>query len=150
MEVPADTTNAFDLDADYTSVLLHHLTHEAGMEHVVLHLGEADGDLLKAPLESLDKRADFLVAGPPCPPWSGCGSHTGLKDARAQVFLRVLEWVFYFAKCGGLLGCILENVVGIKTEKNGFESAADKFLRSLRKYIPEFSWDVRLCMLWII
>ncbi len=51
-------------------------------------------------------------------------------------------WVYYFIKCGGLLGCILENVVGITHEHDGVESAMQQFLRVLSEFLPEFAWRV--------
>ena len=51
-------------------------------------------------------------------------------------------WVFFFVKAGGLLGCILENVVGITHEVDGQESVIEMFLRVVRSCIPEFCWSV--------
>ena len=141
MGVPADMCNAYDLEAGYMDVLMRRM-REAGMEVIKLHLGREQGNLLKVGLLDLESPVDFLVSGPPCPPWAGQGNKRGLNDERAAVFVRVLMWVFFFVKCGGLLGCILENVVGITHEVDGIESAMSKFLRVLSNYLPEFAWKV--------
>ena len=56
--------------------------------------------------------------------------------------MRLLLWIYFFVKCGGLLGCILENVIGITHSSNGLESPMSKFLRVLRKHMPEMHWCV--------
>ena len=110
-------------------------------QHIRLHLGKLFGDLLKVQLKDLPKRVDLLVAGPPCPPWSSQGKKESLKDARAQVFVRILVWVFYLVHCGGLLGVVLDNVTGILSTANG-EAVMTMFLRILREFVPEFTWRV--------
>jgi site-specific DNA-cytosine methylase len=65
-----------------------------------------------------------------------------LQPFWAKVFLRILQWVVYFIKCAGLIGVILENVVGIRTRREGRESVMDVFERALNKWCPEFCWRV--------
>ena len=113
-----------------------------GMKDPVLHLGAKLGDILKVPLSQLHTRCDFLVAGPPCPPWSSQGVRHSLGDARAEVFLKILEWVYYLAHYGGLIGVVLENVPGITKRHGSKESVMDMFKRVLNKHIPEFAWRV--------
>jgi site-specific DNA-cytosine methylase len=57
-----------------------------------------------------------------------------------KVFLQVLAWTYFFVKCGGLIGVVLENVVGITNQIGGREAIIDVFLRALREFIPEFDW----------
>ena len=84
-----------------------------GMTFINLHLGAISGDLLKVALRRLKCPVDFLIAGPPCPPWAAQGNKKSLKDARANVFTRIIAWTVFLIKCGGLLCVILENVAGI-------------------------------------
>ena len=62
---------------------------EMGMEVIRLNLGKKAGDILNVPLEALEKPIDFLVSGPPCPPWAGQGKRQGCKDPRSHVFMTV-------------------------------------------------------------
>ena len=146
MKVPADSVLTYDLHSGYRDCLQKHLAAGGmSLENIHLNLGKLLGDLLKVPLSTLTNlHVDLLVAGPPCPPWSNCGSKKSMTDRRAKVFLRVLAWVFVLVRCGGLLGAVLENVMGILTETNGEESVMNMFLRLLRIYIPEFCWGVNV------
>ena len=65
----------------------------------------------------------------------------GTKDPRARVFFRILKWVLFFILCGGLMGCIIENVLGMTFLRNCFEPAIEQFLRILRTAAPEFHWS---------
>ena len=141
MGAPADSINVFDLQSGYSTYLHKHLT-DMGMDRIQLNLGRALGDLLNFDFTTLQKPVDFLVSGPPCPPWAGQGKRCSLSDPRAKVFLRILQWVVYFIKCAGLIGVILENVVGIRTRREGRESVMDIFERALNKWCPEFCWRV--------
>lgn len=113
-----------------------------GMKDPVLHLGAKHGDILKVKPHQLQTRCDFLVAGPPCPPWSSQGVRHSLKDTRAEVFLKILEWVYYLIYFGGLIGVVLENVPGIQKKRGNKESVMDMFMRVLKTHIPEFAWRV--------
>ena len=97
----------------YRSYLRQHCL-DMGMQlvDIALHLGKAAGDLMSVPFNQLQRPVDLLVAGPPCPPWSGQGSHKSVDDDRAKVFLRIIEWAIYLAHCGGLLCVVIENVPG--------------------------------------
>lgn len=143
MDVGADSINVFDLQPGYRQCLYQHLQDMGmGFDTIKLHLGENVGNVLKHSLQNLQIPVDFLIAGPPCPPWAGQGNKNGLHDPRAAVFLRILEWLVYFIKCAGLLGCILENVLGITHEHAGREPVIRRFLEVLRQYCPEFDWTV--------
>ena len=110
---------------------------------ISLHLGATAGNLLHHQLKDLELPVDFLISGPPCPPWAGQGCRRSVQDGRAHVFIPVLSWVFYLVKVGCLLGCLLENVVGITHMVEGRESTMDVFLMCLRHWCPEFDWCVQ-------
>ena len=134
--------NVYDLVHDYREALTSHF-QEMGMEVIRLNLGKKAGDILKVPLEALEKPIDFLVSGPPCPPWAGQGKRQGCKDPRSHVFMTVISWVAYLIATGGLLGCVLENVVGIThVTRDGREPVSEKFLRALRLHCPSFAWTI--------
>ncbi len=130
MSVPSTYNNIFDLDERYHMCLKKHML-EIGMQvhEIELNLGKTVGDLLRCPLKKLSVPVDFLIAGPPCPPWAGNGTKKGLRDARARVFVQVMVWLLFFVRCGGLLGVILENVSGILSSWGGLEPAISKFER---------------------
>ena len=58
------------------------------------------------------------------------------------MFVQVLMWVYAFVKVGGLIGCILENVVGITHAIDGREPIVHHFMRCLECHLPEFCWSV--------
>ena len=70
-------------------------------------------------MDKLDSDMDILVSGPPCPPWAGNGNKQGLGDARAAVFIRVLEWAVLWIKSGCLIAAVLENVLGVLQNVGG-------------------------------
>ena len=76
MGVTYDTVNAFDLQEGYREMLTKHL-QRAGQRVIDLNLGPVAGDLLRRALPDLELPVDFLVAGPPCPPWAGQGKRRG-------------------------------------------------------------------------
>ena len=64
-------------------------------------------------------------------------------DDRTLVFCRVLEWVIYLIKHGGLVYCLLENVMGIANKMHGCSgSFLDFAMDILSKECPQFSWRV--------
>eukprot|EP00973_Karenia_brevis_P082759 11471178-Karenia_brevis.AAC.1 len=128
MGVPTDSVNMYDLQADYQHALFQQLLGD-GMqpESILLNLGARAGNLLGVDLAKLQVPVDVLIAGPPCPPWSGQGNRKGFNDRRAHV--------------GCLLACVLENVIGICHEINGEESAMSRFMYALNTHIPEFAWS---------
>ena len=141
MQAPADTNNIFDLEDGYRNLLIQHL-QEMGMDiaNINLNLGPRAGDLLRISLQGLQLPVDLLVAGPPCPPWAGQGSHNHMKDPRAKVFMRLIEWIVFLAHCGGLLMVVIENVPGVLSSYGGLESAMNKFIRILKEAVPFFHW----------
>ena len=96
MNVAAQMVNCYDVEESYYDHLMHHL-QDLGQENIQLHLGKVAGDIARIPLAQLQRPVDFLVAGPPCPPWAGQGVRTtqgkGCRDPKAKVFMAVLSWV---------------------------------------------------------
>ena len=144
MRVGVDTSYIFDIEAGYARYLRQTLL-DSGMaaQDIVLNLGKKAGNLLAMPLDALKAPIDMIVAGPPCPPWSGQGRRGAMGDARAAVFLKVLQWVVCSIKCCGLIACVLENVVGITWEADGKPPIIWWWLDVLRRLCPEFTWAVR-------
>eukprot|EP00959_Pyramimonas_sp_CCMP1952_P290468 6075345-Pyramimonas_sp.AAC.1 len=85
------------------------------------------GDLAQMPFENLERPVDLLVTGPPCPPWAGTGAHSGFADDRSFVFVRIVQWIIILIRCGGLWGCVLENVTGLAQERAGRVSALTRW-----------------------
>ena len=144
MKVGVDTCHIFDLEPGYARYLRQTLL-DSGMavQDIVLNLGKKVGNLLNMPLSALRPPLDLLVAGPPCPPWSGQGLRGAMSDVRAAVFLKVLEWVVCCIKCCGLIACVLENVVGITWEADGKPPVIWWWLDVLGRVCPEFTWAIR-------
>ena len=88
--------NIYDIEADYKDVLPTLLGDESDRPH----LGPIAGDVMRVPLSSLTS-CDFLVAGPPCPPWAGNGAKQSQNDLRCSIFDRILQWICYLSECGG-------------------------------------------------
>jgi hypothetical protein len=78
----ADFVNIYDLEENYREHLMVHL-EDMGMqiEAIILNLGKIAGDLLGKAMGTLQLPVDFLIAGPPCPPWAGQGKKKGAKDS---------------------------------------------------------------------
>ena len=58
-------------------------------------------------------------------------------------FQMVISWVAYLIATGGLLGCVLENVVGIThVTRDGREPVSEKYVRALRLHCPSFAWTI--------
>jgi site-specific DNA-cytosine methylase len=147
MGVPTDICLAHDLEPRYLGHLQQHFG-ELGMTPAAIsdaiRLGKVAGDLLRVPFSRLLQIApiDGICSGPPCPPWAGQGKKGSLADPRARVYLRLLEWVIYLVKMGGLLFALLENVVGIKQQRGGRMPTIDHFIAVLERVCPEFWWGV--------
>ena len=88
-----------------------------------IHLGPRHGDIMKTDLRDFPC-ANAVVCGPPCPPFSACGSRLALGDCRARPFERCMEIIADLDKrntgddLGGiqqpkLMFFMIENVEGI-------------------------------------
>ncbi len=141
MGVDQQSIAVYDLDEDYAYCLWKHLK-QIGMSRIRLHLGKVAGNLLNLPIRKLPVPLDILVAGPPCAPWAAQGCRKSHQDERAKVFFRILHWVYYLVKAGGLLAVVLETVVGINHRVDNREPVMDMFLIILREFLPEFAWRV--------
>lgn len=62
--------------------------------HPNTHLIEGDiRQVTKEDIERfIDGEVDGIIGGPPCQSWSEAGSLKGIKDARGQLFLIILEY----------------------------------------------------------
>ena len=106
-----------------------------------VRLGKTHGDIFNVELSELKKPVDVLLAGPPCPPFASNGKREPWSDPRTDVFYQVLKWVIALVKGGGLLYCVLENVMGCTQKlRGGSESFMDIATEQLRTYCPEFEW----------
>ena len=106
-------------------------------------MGPADGDVTKVLVKDLHGPVDFLVSGPPCPPWAGGGLHKGQDDMRADVFVRILAWLVSWIKSGWLIGSVIENVLGtLRPDAEGNDGFMVKVRKVLTAEVPEFSWDI--------
>lgn len=128
-----EVTYAYDIDINLASALRH--LH--GQQTASFHIGP-DGDLLKVDVRSWT-RVDFLVTGPPCPPFSTIGQRLTdpREDPREQVFQKVTECIVH----QGSLGCwgfVLETVPGIAARREGGSSYLDCWLSYLRSAAPMF------------
>ena len=74
MKVPADILNAYDLQDGYLGALSKRMAN-MGMDTINLNSGPESGNILNVALNTLVKPIDFLISGPPCPPWAGQGQH---------------------------------------------------------------------------
>ena len=77
-------SGAWDLDPDLQCV--YDVVHPGASN---IRLGER-GDILKTELSEFPD-ANIMVAGPPCPPFSSCGSRKRFADQRARPFERCVE-----------------------------------------------------------
>jgi len=129
-----EVTYAYDTDLSLAPAL-----RQLHGEHAdTFHLGP-DGDLLKVDVRSW-RRVDFVVTGPPCPPFSKIGQRLTdpSEDPRERVFQKVTECLVH----QGHLGCwgfVLETVPGITARREGGSSYLDTWLSHLRSAAPMFS-----------
>ena len=137
-----EVVGLWDTDADLAP-LLSELHGQRGADR--WHLGVSSGDILARPVTAFPD-AHLLVAGPPCPPWSGKGRRGSFEDPRASVFWRVVDVAIEKANRPGLLMFVLENVQGI-THKPALasRSPASIIIEELRTGCP--GWTVELALL---
>ena len=129
-----EVTYAYDIDMNLAPALRH--LH--GEQVSTFHLGP-DGDLLKVDVKSWS-RVDFLVTGPPCPPFSTIGQRLTdpSMDPRERVFQKVTECIVH----QGSLGCwgfVLETVPGISARRESGTSYLDTWLSYLHMAAPMFA-----------
>ena len=129
-----EVTYAYDIDMNLAPALrqLH------GEQVSTFHLGP-DGDLLDVDVKSWS-RVDFVVTGPPCPPFSSIGQRLTDPgaDPRERVFQKVTECIVH----QGSLGCwgfVLETVPGISARREGGTSYLETWLSYLQSAAPMFA-----------
>lgn len=126
--------HVYDLEPDYAA--LYDSIFGAGKYCV----GPDHGDLLKIKLQDLEV-PNFLIAGPPCPPWAGNGLKRGESDARADVYGAILKWIVHWSRHPQFLGFALENVGGMAKRNQGCEAYLPRALKTLRAAVPTWIFD---------
>ena len=112
-----EVTYAYDIDPSLAAALMHmHGEQAAGF-----HIGHRAGDLLKCNVQEWD-RVDWVVAGPPCPPFSSIGNHTiaSQDDPREKLFQKVTEIIIHQGKlrCFGFICEMVEGIAHRCREQN--------------------------------
>ena len=91
MNIKSTYRMCYDLGPRYANYLGNFLM-SCGMSFAEiasnLHLGK-NGNINKISFKDIVGPADFLIAGPPCPPWSGLGCKRTVKDFRSAAFVEV-------------------------------------------------------------
>ena len=127
---------AFDTDVELLPALVSMLGPEQAQR---LHIGPSCGDLLQCDITQWE-RVDFVVAGPPCPPFSSMGLQLAAgpaADPRERVFQQVTNAIIHQGHLG-CFGFIVEMVVGIAFKSKGQRSYYDTWLGYLRQKAPMF------------
>lgn len=84
---------------------------------------EKNGDVTSLKFDKVERPVDFMVSGPPCPPWAGNGCKQGTEDTRSNVVFAVVKLAIALIKCGELKAIILENVRGICHKQKGQDTS---------------------------
>ena len=125
---------AWDIDESLIPVLLH--MHGP---HPNLYVGHRRGDLLACKEDELS-RVDFIIAGPPCPPFSSIGLKTAPEnDPREAVFQKVTDIIVSQGK-KRCFGFCLEMVLGI-AHRSREQSYYETWIEQLRERAPMFRID---------
>ncbi len=98
------------------------------------------GDILTVAVASLPS-VDFLVAGPPCPPWSVKGLRGSWNDVRAEPFRRTISIIVDQVKRGILKCFIIENVEGFLQKQNDGTVPVQEVLDVFKNALP-LDWSV--------
>jgi len=133
----------FESAGDYEwNVALHNVLEQiSGISKAFC--GKTAGDVTKIALESLDKSADALIAGPPCVAFSTIGLTLGALDPRSSIFVCVMHWAIYLATHGQLQFFVFENVMGILYKSKGMPPFADWVVTEFGKALPP-GWTVEV------
>ena len=115
-------TWSWEVDTDLQGHIRH--VHAAAGGHGVAYIGK-QGDFEAVDLTKLNS-AQFLCAGPPCPPFSRSGRGCGWHDPRAKVFMKVLLAIKELAlRPDGIFEAFcIENVSGMDDKKADCENTA--------------------------
>ena len=142
----AEIAYAWDVDPSLLPLLLaaHGPIGLGGLSSGVGH----GGDILAFEVASM-QRVDFLVSGPPCPPFSSIGLRGGAcADDREKVFRKVTEMIAHQGRLGAY-GFILEMVPGIlnsRPHQLGHHNYYDEWLCHLQSVAPMFrvhTWQLQ-------
>ena len=91
MNIKSTYRMCYDLEPGYANYLDKFLS-SCGMSLAEiasnLHLGK-QGNVNKVSFGDVVGPADFLIAGPPCPPWSGLGCKRTVNDFRSAAFVEI-------------------------------------------------------------
>ncbi len=101
-----DVAHAFDVDRELLPALVALHGRDAD-----LHAGPDEGDILQVDITQWG-RVDFVVCGPPCPPWSTIGVRRASGDRREAVFRQVTRIIEHQGRLG-CYGFVVEMVPGI-------------------------------------
>ena len=124
---------AYDTDG----ALLPALLHLHGPEQMSkFNIGSEHGDLLQIDVTSWS-RVDFVISGPPCPPFSSIGNRKDGDDARELVFQQVTKIIIHQG-CLACWGFVVEMVPGIMEHRGGEPSYHERWLAHLRWAAPMF------------
>jgi site-specific DNA-cytosine methylase len=135
---------AFDVDPELASALVH-LHGPQGASN--LQVGRA-GNILESDVTAWE-RVDFVIAGPPCPPFSSIGLRRQDLDQREAVFRQVTNVILHQGNLG-CFGFIVEQVPGIDhltrdRSAVGRQSYYAEWLSELRAKLPWYkihSWPM--------
>ena len=128
---------AYDIDESLVPVLLH-----LNGPHANFNIGSRRGDFLACEIDELP-RVDFIIAGPPCPPFSSIGpSSCPENDPRERVFRQVTKFIRSQGR-KRCLGFIVEMVLGI-AHRSREQSYHEVWFEELQRSAPMFRIDTWL------
>ena len=123
---------AYDIDASLAAALVR--MH--GERAASFHIGNC-GDLLACNVQEWD-RVDWVIAGPPCPPYSAIRNRgvAPQNDPRERLFLKVTEIISHQAKlrCFGFICEMVEGIAHRSREQNYYSD----WLQTLAEQAPMF------------
>ncbi len=107
------------------------------------------GDLLRVDVTTW-QRVDFLMSGPPCPPWSSIGKRLCADDVGEKVFEQVTRSIEHQALLGAY-GFLIEMVPGMDyssslASASGEQSYYTKWVERLRRTCPMYhihTWQMQ-------
>ena len=125
---------AYDIDESLIPTLLHMHGPDAN-----LHIGRRTGDVLACNEEEWS-RVDWVIAGPPCPPFSSIGANRAPEDDPREAVFRKVTKIIISQGRKRCFGFILEMVLGITHRVRG-RSYYETWYQELRQAAPMFRID---------
>jgi len=109
-----------------------HVVNEDILNYIDGELGELP---TRAELKTISQlgRIDFVIGGPPCQGHSDLNNHTRRNDPRNQLIFRVVR----FVELTKPRYVVIENVQGIRHDKNNVLQNAEQYLSSMGYHIRE-------------